>query len=200
LRTLFIVDIQQKYKDSFSENYLNDVKDFIYKDYKNFDKIVCIMENNKILGDYIPEEINEKLTIYPIFKCYDAEYTYNVMRKSKNFEIDEEGCLVPLIEIPEGDFCIREGKGFFVGKRDDTNVSIDYMGKDLYLLMNLLRYDDIYLIGGGLNNCVEKTKNYLHFLGIDSQIIKKLCYTIDKKSESCPNNHFNVFIKNNQKE
>ena len=52
LKTLFIVDIQNKYKNSFNEDYLNKVIDFIKKEGTNYEKIILIMEENIENGDY----------------------------------------------------------------------------------------------------------------------------------------------------
>ena len=129
-------------------------------------------------GDNIPKEISDKLNFYPVFKSYDASYTISKIQNSKNFKVDN-GAIIPQINIPQGDFVIREGKGYIVGERKGNSISMDYMNNELYMLINSLRGDNITLIGGGLYNCVAKTKKFMEFLDVKANIDKKLCYVID---------------------
>lgn len=199
MKTLFIIDIQKKYNKNFDDSYLSKITNYLNKNYYYFDKIVCIMENNKILGDFLNEEVLKKLTVRPVFKCYDAEYSFSKLKKSNKFKVSEKG-LQPLFEIPNGDFYLRDNTGYIIGSRDENNVKIDYLNLDLYYLMNLIRNTDIFLIGGGLNNCVKKTQDYLKCLGIKSTILKDLCYTIYPVQNPCNTKKFNVFIENKQKD
>lgn len=201
-KALFIVDIQQKYNNSFRKEYLDKVKRYLEDNGDEYEKIVMIMEENPTegKGDFIPSDIHRELTIRPIFKCYDAEYSNKKLKNSKYFQV-KNNSLIPKIKFPEGDFCLPEKSGFLVGKKEDGEIYIDYMGKDLYLLLNLLRGYDIDLIGGGINHCVKKTKEYFHFIGIDSVTIKKdLCYSISYQKNACPEYLFDRYIENKQED
>ena len=103
MNTLFIVDIQSKFRQSFDEDYLNDVISYLKNKSKEYDKIILIMEENIANGDTIPSEIKEKISYYPVFKDYSASYTMNNLKESKNFSLDK-GYLEANIEIPEGVF------------------------------------------------------------------------------------------------
>lgn len=195
-KVLFIVDIQEKYRNSFRNEYLDKVKQYLNTNRSDYKHIVMIMEENTDCGDFISKEINQELTIRPVFKCYDAEYSYNKLKESVNFSIID-GKLIPKINFPNGDFCFQEGSGFIVGTKEDDKIYIDYMGRDLYLLLNLFRNYEIDIIGGGLNHCVKKTQEYFRFIGISNTKIKtELCYNISVQSKPCDDKYFDLFIEN----
>lgn len=195
-KVLFIVDIQQKYRKSFHKEYLNKVKQYLEKNSNDYKHIVMIMEENEENGDFIPKDIHQELTIRPVFKCYDASYTMERLKNSNNFDI-KDGKLIPKIEFPDGDFCIQEGPGFLVGTQEDSRIYLDYMGKDLYFLLNLFRGYEIELIGGGLNHCVKKTQDYFKFVGITSTYINKdMCYKISQQANPCEEFYFDLYIEN----
>lgn len=195
-KVLFIVDIQQKYRNNFRKEYLNKVKQYLNTNGSNYKHIVMIMEENTDNGDFISKDIHQELTIRPVFKCYDAEYSYNKLKESKNFSL-QDGKLIPKITFPDGNFCIQEGAGFLVGTQEDGKIYIDYMNRDLYLLLNLFREYEIEIIGGGLNHCVKKTQEYFNFIGIKTTTIKKdLCYKISTQTNPCEDKYFDLFIEN----
>lgn len=196
MKTLLIVDIQSKFRNSFDEDYLNETIDYLNKTKHKYEKIVCIMEKNIIEGDYIPSEIYKKLNYYPIFKCYNASYTRDKLKNSKNFTINK-GDITCNVDIPYGSFLFKEQDGFIIGNRTNNSIEMDYMNKGLYYLLNSLRDDDITLIGGGLYNCVRKTQKFLKFLDIDSSIDINMCYTIEEDEDEniCPLNRFDYFVE-----
>lgn len=194
MKTLLIVDIQSKFRNSFDENYLDETINYLKKNAKKYDKIVSIMEKNVSEGDYIPSEIHQKLNYYPIFKCYDASYTKKKLESSTNFTINK-GEISANIEIPMGSFLLREQEGYIIGNRSENSIEMDYMNKGLYNLLNSLRYDEITIIGGGLYNCVRKTQKFLEFLDINSTIDSENCYTIEEEEDVCPLNRFDFYVE-----
>lgn len=193
MKTLLIVDIQSKYRNSFSEDYLDSTLKYLDTNERKYDKIVLIMEKFVSNGDYIPSEIYKKLNYYPIFKCYNASYTKKKLENSKNFTINK-GEIKSNIEIPMGSFLLQEQDGYIIGNRTNNSIEMDYMNKGLYLLLNSLRNDDITIIGGGLHNCVKKTQNFLSFLDIKSTIDSENCYTIEEE-DPCSLNRFDYYVE-----
>lgn len=200
-RALFIVDIQEKYNKSFTMDYLQKVEEYIGKNKDKYDRIVMIMEENVDKGDFIPRDVFEELTIRPVFKCYDSEYSLERIKRSTLFK-QSGSSLVPKFKLPDGDFCLKDGTGYFVGKQEDGILFIDYMSKDLYLLLNLFRdYDEVEIIGGGLRHCVKKTQEYFRFIGItNTRINKDMCYKISSQPSPCPEFAFDTFIENKQRD
>lgn len=193
MKTLFIVDIQSKFRNSFDEDYLDETISYLNRNGKDYDKIVCIMEKNVSEGDYIPKEIFDKLSYYPVFKLYEASYTRNKLLNSSHFNIDK-GSITANVEIPMGSFLFKEEGGYVIGNRTEKSVELDFICNGLYQLLNSLRGDDITIVGGGLYNCVEKTKKFLTFMDIDSKIDKEYCYTIEE-DDSCSLDRFDCYVK-----
>ena len=76
------------------------------------------------------------------------------------------------------------------------------MSKDLYMLLNLFRsYDEVEIIGGGINHCVKKTQEYFSFIGINNtKINKDMCYEISYRRKHCPDDVFDSYIENKQRD
>ena len=110
MKTLFIVDIQSKFRNSFDDSYVDDIISYLNKNGKDYDKIVCIMEEHISQGDDIPKEIFEKLSYYPVFKLYEASYTRGKLLNSSHFNIDK-GAIKANVEIPMGSFLFKEQDG-----------------------------------------------------------------------------------------
>lgn len=193
MKTLFIVDIQSKFRNSFNEEYLDETISYLNKKGKDFDKIVCIMEKNVSEGDYVPKEVFEKLTYYPVFKLYEASYTREKLLNSTHFNINK-GEITSNVEIPMGSFIFKENGGYIIGNRTNTSISMDFVCNGLYQLLNSLRDDDITIVGGGLYNCVKKTQDFLNFMGIDSVIDKEYCYTLEE-DDSCSLDRFDYYVE-----
>jgi hypothetical protein len=199
-KVLFIVDIQQRYHTSFKKEYLDKVRTYLAKNGHKYKHIVMIMEENIDHGDFIPKDINMELTVRPVFKCYNNEYSYQKLKNSTFFSI-KDNKLIPKLKFPDGDFCFQDGNGFLIGTADEGNIAIDWMSKDLYYLLNMFRNYEIELIGGGLNHCVEKTKNYFRYMNINTVTINKdMCYCISNQSNPCDTREFDLFIENKQKD
>ena len=93
---LFIVDIQEKYDKNFTEEYFTRVKDYIDKNKDNYEKIVMIMEENESSGDFISKEMHKNLSIRPVFKCYDSDYSIEKLKKSSLFHIAHYGNMISI--------------------------------------------------------------------------------------------------------
>lgn len=200
-KALFIVDIQQKYDKNFTKEYLEKVEEYIGTSSSNYEKIVMVMENNEDNGDFIPKEIHMELSIRPVFKCYDSDYSLEKLNRSTLFQKKGKS-LVPRFNIPDGDFCFMDREGYFVGKKEDGKLFIDFMSKDLYMLLNLFRdFDEVEIIGGGINHCVKKTQEYFRFIGINNtRINKDMCYAISYQKAPCPDFLFDSYIENHQRD
>ena len=150
-------------------------------------------ENKQLKGDFLPKTISDKITSYPVFKCYDASHTYEKIKRSQNFTIFE-GHILPLVRIADGEFTLNEGnEGYIIGTKDGTAFNLDYINKDLYMLLKSLDGDEISIIGGGIDNCVRRTKNFLKFMDIKSKVLRDFCYTIDKKIAPADERNFDDF-------
>lgn len=200
-KVLLVIDIQRKYEANFSLNYLLKVGDFLNKKASNFDEVSCIMDicNTTNKGDFIPSFIFNRLSDLPLFKQYSEKYTVDMINATGIIEMkkSDNGYQILTSEkslVEQDKYIKKVENGAIISMKENSNKIIEYIDSNYLNIIERwhLEKAKIYLIGGGLEKCVKKTKNILETFGLKVKVLEEYCYDI--KNENLINKIVRKFI------
>ena len=179
---LLIVDIQKKYSKHFSASYVAKVSRFLIEKADLFSETVLMFDIFKVngFGDLIPSCIGKYANAAPIMKQYSSSLP-NYQIQNSTFE-GEEG-------LNYYELCDKRGNNIFYNESGAilqmTSSSgygsyVQYCFQDFVETMKRWKKEGkkVYLIGGGIDNCVHLTNMILNTMEIENEVLRPYCYSI----------------------
>jgi len=179
---LLIVDIQKKYSQHFSASYVAKVSRFLQENGHLFSEIRLMFDLFKVngFGDLIPSCIGKYANAEPIMKQYSSSLPQYQVDNTTAFK-DNNINISQLYNTPESNIYHNDSGAIFqMPIQNQSRSHVQYCFKDFVEVMEDWKRENkkVYLIGGGVDNCVYLTHMILDTMEIENEVLRPYCYSI----------------------
>ena len=179
---LLIVDIQKKYSQHYDASYVAKVSRFLQEKAELFSEISLMFDIFKVngFGDLIPSCIGKYANAAPIMKQYSSSLPHYQVNNTPSFR-ENNLDFDRLCSVSEANI-YHNGSGaiFQMPVKNQGRSCVQYCFKDFVDLMEEWKKENkkVYIIGGGVDNCVFLTSMIFETMGVEHEILRNYCYSI----------------------
>ena len=181
---LLVVDIQKQYSQHFDAKYLAKVAKWLEENKEKFTEVRLMFDifRKNGFGDYVPTCVGKYATDTPIFKQYSSTLPHyqfsdsSILKEANKLDIEE------LYNKPERNTIRLEKGALMQMPTKSLNRSyVQYCFQDFVEIMEQWKEQNkkVYLIGGGVDNCVSLTSMIFENIGVRHEVLRQYCYAIE---------------------